>query len=207
VAAVNGALLGSDTLVLPDQRLDFVATFASAPFQHGGFALTFNENRWAMFSTGSTGTSLFARTHNGTSAIDTPLPGSWLGSPHRYRINWNGASVQFFIDGVLVATHINAQMRPTFSDFQVAAPALTVDSVEIGPYATSGTFVSRVLDAGSETTWASALSTIEIPAGTTLQLSARFGNTPVPDGTWSAFADFSSAEGDYIHRNRRSHTA
>jgi hypothetical protein len=193
-ATVNGALLGSDTLALPDQRLDFVATFTAVPFQHGGFALSFNENRWAMFSTGSTGTGLFARTHNGSAAIETPVPGSLFGSPHRYRIHWNAASVQFFVDGVLVATHnttINAQMRAMFTDFQAGGGALTVDSVEIGPYATSGTFVSRVLDVGSETTWTSAISTTEVPAGTTLQLSARFGNTPAPDGTWSSFAPVS----------------
>jgi hypothetical protein len=194
VATVDGALLGSDMLVGPDQRLNFVATFTPVAFQHGGFALSFTENLWAMFSTGSAGTGLIARTHNGSTALETPLSASVLGSAHRYGIHWNGSNVQFFVDGVLVATHnttINAQLRPTFSDFQAGGGALTVDSVEIGPYATSGTFVSRVLDVGSETTWTSAISTTEIPAGTTLQLSARFGNTPAPDGTWSSFAPLS----------------
>jgi hypothetical protein len=189
---VNGALLGSDTLVAPGRSLEFVATFSGEAFQNGGFGLSFNENLWAMFTTGQGG-GLWAKTHDGATPIDTPIQGNWLGSPHRYGITWTSTSVAFSIDGAPVASHsttIGAQMRPAFSDVSVGATGLIVDSVAMSPYATSGTFTSRVLDGSVVTNWSSAVSTTDIPPGTALTLSARFGNTPVPDGTWSAFTGF-----------------
>jgi hypothetical protein len=188
---VDGALLGSDTTLLPSQTLEFQATLSGDGFQHAGFALSFNENRWAIFSTGSGG-ALLARTHDGTNAIDTPIPGNWLGSPHQYRIDWTTTSVVFSIDGTAVATHattINADMRPAFSDLNVGGGGIVVDWVRVGPYATSGTFTSRVLDGGGPTSWSSVTSAITVPADAALTLSARFGNTPTPDGTWSSFAN------------------
>jgi hypothetical protein len=189
-ASVDGALLGIAGVRQPAQRLEFVATFSSEPSQHGGFALDFQDNRWAMFSTGSGG-GLLARTHDGTTGIDTPLPGNWLNAPHRFRVDWAASSVTFSIDGAPVATHSQAvpgPMRPIFSDFSANSQSLLVDAVQTGPYAQSGTFRSRVLDSGASTRWRSAVSTTQVPVGTTLSLSVRFGETPAPDAAWSPFA-------------------
>ena len=96
----------------------------------------------------------------------------------------------FYIDGSLVATHaqaISGQMRPAFSDLTAGGGALLLESLRVGPYAATGTFTSRVLDAGSPTDWTAIVSTAEIPAGATLSLSARFGDTSVPDVTWTSF--------------------
>jgi hypothetical protein len=192
---VNGARFAPDTIsVGPRTTLEFAATFTTEAFQHGGFALTFNENRWAMFST-STGTGIFARTHDGVSAIDTLIPGNWLGSSHSYRIDWSANSVAFFVDGIQVASHAQAiagQMRPAFSDVTFNGTGLIVDSLRLAPYATTGTFVSRALDAGSSINWNSSTSSVLTPPGTSLSLSVRFGNTSVPDGTWSSFTNVSS---------------
>ena len=79
-------------------------------------------------------------------------------------------------------------MRPAFSEFSPGADALLVSSVRLAPYATAGTFTSRILDAGSSTVWASASSVATTPAGTTLALSVRFGDTPTPDATWTSFS-------------------
>jgi len=188
-AVVDGALLGTDATLPPSQSLEFHATFSGDAYQHAGFALTFNENLWAMFSTGSGG-QLLARTHDGTSAIDTPIPGNWLGAAHQYRIDWTATSIVFSIDGNPVATNpaaISAEMRPVFSDFSAGGGGIVVDWMRLGPYATSGTFTSRVLDAGAATNWASATSTVSVPSGSVLTLGVRFGNTPTPDGTWSSF--------------------
>ena len=69
----------------PGQSLEFGATFSADPFEHVGFAVTLNENLWAMFS--ATGDGLHARTHNGGAPTDTLIPGNWLGVaapvPHR----------------------------------------------------------------------------------------------------------------------------
>ena len=122
------------------QDLEFVATFSGGSAQHGGFGLDFNDNRWAIFST-QNGGALFARTHDGVTPTDTLLPGSWLGSPHRFRIEWASAVVNFYIDGTLVASHAQAiagQLRPAFSDFSSGGDSLVIDSVRLAPYATSG---------------------------------------------------------------------
>ena len=196
-AAVNGALLTSDGLLSPGQSLEFVATFSPGAGQHGGFALDFDQTRWAIFST-QNGGALFARTHDGITPIDTLLPGSWLGSPHRFRIEWASALVTFYIDGTLVASHtqsISGPMRPAFSDFSPGGDVLLVSSVRMVPYATAGTFTSRILDAGSPTVWTSASSVTTTPTGTTLALSVRFGNTPTPDGTWTSFGSVALGNG------------
>jgi hypothetical protein len=191
LVTIDGALLTSDETLTPGQSLEFVATFSGDPFQHAGFALTFNEARWAIFSTGSDG-ALLARSNNGSTAVDTPLGAGWIGSPHRFRIVWTPKTVTFSIDGALVAAHdeaITDEMRPAFSDFNVGSGGLRVDSLRFGPYGTTGTFTSRVLDAGENINWTQVTSTVYVPEDTMLTVSVRFGNTPVPDATWTPFTE------------------
>ena len=64
-----------------------------------------------MFSTHNTGSGLYARTLNGGTASDVLIPGSWLNSPHRYRIDWLTSEVRFFIDGSLVHTRADGDQR------------------------------------------------------------------------------------------------
>ena len=134
---------------------------------------------------------LYARTHDGATPTDTLVTGNWLNAPHRYRIEWNTSSINFLIDGVVVATHaaaIAANMRPIVSDFNTGGDAIAVNWMRLSPYAAAGTFTSRVLDAGAATSWGSAMWTAVTPANTAVAVSARFGDTPVPDGTWTGFS-------------------
>ena len=191
---VDGARAQADALFGPGVALEFVAIFGTAPFQHAGFGITLNETPWSIFSTGSGG-ALYARTHNGATPTDTLLAGNWLNAPHRYRIEWNTSSVTFLIDGAVVATHpvaIATNMRPLASDFNTGADAVAVNWMRMSPYAASGTFLSRVLDAGATTTWGSATWTAVTSANTAVALSARFGGTPVPDGTWTGYSPLSA---------------
>ena len=195
-AAVNGALLTSDGLLSPGQSLEFVATFSPGAGQHGGFALDFDQTRWAIFST-QNGGALFARTHDGITPIDTLLPGSWLGSPHRFRIEWASALVTFYIDGTLVASHtqsIPARCAPRSLTSALAETASRVLRPD-GALRHRRHFTSRILDAGSPTVWTSASSVTTTPTGTTLALSVRFGNTPTPDGTWTSFGSVALGNG------------
>ena len=158
-------------------------------YQHVGFGVDFNNAPWGMFSTGRGGT-LYARTNVGSSALETPLEGTWLGAPHRYRIDWDASNVVYSIDGTVVATHavaIATSMRPLVSDYTQGGGTVTVDWLRLSPYAATGTFTSRVLDAGSSVPWGSATWTSAVPAGTSLNLSVRQGNTPTPDGSWTPF--------------------
>src|SRR5262249_33880109 len=125
-----------------------------------------------------------------SSFTDTPTPGSWLGAPHTFRIDWVASGVTYWIDRIQVASHpigITASMRPLASDANVGGGAVTVDWMRLTPYAGSGTFLSRVLDAGASVTWVDAKWTAGLPAGTSLAMSVRTGNTPTPDGTWTNF--------------------
>jgi hypothetical protein len=78
-------------------------------------------------------------------------------------------------------------MRPLISDLLVGGQKLVVDWMHMSSYSTPATFTSRVLDAGAVALWATMSWTVDQPAGTTLAMSVRFGNTVVPDGTWTAF--------------------
>jgi hypothetical protein len=187
--AVDGGRVSFDALQPGSQSLEFSGTFSTDTFEHVGLGVTFDDTPWAMFSTGNGG-GLYARTHDGTTPSDTLIPGSWIGAPHVYRIVWLPASVQYFVDGTLVATHaatITTQMRPIISNFNVGAAVATVDWMRMSPYAAAGTFTSRVLDGGQIAGWSGATWSADVPQDTTLSLAARFGNTAVPNGTWTAW--------------------
>jgi hypothetical protein len=184
----------------PGRVLEFVATFAAAAFQHVGFGDGDNSTgsggmfgstgvTWAMFSTGtSAGPNLFARLNPGG---DVNLGTGFLGSPHRYRIEWRADSVVFMVDGASLdrrAAALATPMRFGASDFDAGGATLSVDWARITPYAASGTFRSRVYDAGVPSTWDAMTWTASVPSAATLALSVRKGNTPAPDGTWTPFA-------------------
>ena len=185
----DGARVSADVAYPAGRSLEFVATFQPSAWQHVGFGVTFDETPWIMFST-YTGGALYARTNDGTQTTDTPLPGNWLGSPHRYRIDWTATNVIYSIDGAEVANHamaIPTALRPIVSDFTVGGDTLSVDWIRMSPYTASGTFLSRVLDAGGPTTWGTASWTGITRVGTSIDLQVRTGDTPVPDATWSTF--------------------
>jgi hypothetical protein len=71
--------------------------------------------------------------------------------------------------------------------------SLTVDWMRLTPYAASGTYTSKVFNAGFPATWMNASWTADAPAGTTVVVSYRTGNTAIPDGTWTAFTTVSSS--------------
>src|SRR5204863_6058918 len=114
---VDGGLASADVFQAPGRSLEFVANFGATAFEHVGFGQTLasSSESWAYFSTFNTTTALYARTGNNGLAADTLIPGDWIGSSHRYRIDWSASSVAFSIDGQLVAIHtveIAANMRP-----------------------------------------------------------------------------------------------
>ena len=196
---VDGSRSGPDALHPAGQSLEFVATFSTDTFEHAGFAVTLETEVYAIFTIKLDG-KLYARTSDSIVDISTPMPGDYLGTPHRYRIDWGVSSATYYVDGVQVANHsmtIADSMRPLFSDFNVGRGSLKVDWMRLAPYAPSGTFTSRVLDAGTEVVWSTAEWTAQLPLGTGLSLSARFGNTAIPDATWTPFSNV-NASGDSI---------
>jgi len=189
VIDVDGALVATSSFFSAGRSLEFTATFSGAPFQHAGFAVTFGEGLWAMFSSNS-GDGLYARTNNGATATNTLIPGSWFGAAHRFRIDWSAGQVDYAIDGVHVATHaiaIGASMRPVASDYSGDGNALRIDWMRLTPYASTATYTSAVFDAAAAATWTAANWTGATPAGTSVVLTIRSGNSPTPDASWTAF--------------------
>ena len=89
-------------------------------------------------------------------------------------------------------------MRVIASEFNSGGPELTVDWMRMSPYPGSGTFDSRVFDAGAGqiSDWGALSWNSAMPSGTGIAISVRTGDTPTPDGTWSAFTPIASSGGD-----------
>jgi beta-lactam-binding protein with PASTA domain len=174
--------------------IEFSANFSGDQFQHAGFAVTFDlatdAPPWAIFST-FTGGRLYARTDSGSDSRVDDLGTGLLGAFHRYRIDWKTDRVDYYVDGALVVSHpltIAGSMRPVAgSDVDAFGGTLLVDWTRMSPYAASGTFVSRVFDAHAAADWRNIQWIADSPAGTSVAVSVRTGNTPAPDGSWSAF--------------------
>ncbi len=85
-----------------------MATFGGQTIQHVGFGVDLNNSaNWAIFSTKST-EHLHRPHQQRRRGHRDALPGSLLGSPHLYRIEWDASEVRFYVDGALVATHARA---------------------------------------------------------------------------------------------------
>ncbi len=198
---MDGTRVGTNATFSPGRSLDFVATFTAGPFQHVGFGVDFFNTPWAIFSTEASGTILQARSNNAATPtptiIDTTIPGNWFGVPHHYRIEWNASNIIYYIDGAQVASHtiaIATEMRPLAAEYTHGAQILTVDWLRMSPYLTPGTFTSRVWDAVGTADWGAPEWVVDLPAGTSLEMSVRTGDTPVPNGSWSSYTPMTYGE-------------
>ncbi len=202
--SVGTARLRADGLYAPGHVLEYIATYTGGLYQAGGLGYSFDGSDgyvWATFDTAGVGTALNTNT-NGTV---TSITGSWLNAPHHYRIEWTTSGVVYIIDGIQRDSKLVTfarDMRPIFADNIADANFLRVDWVRMSPYASTGTFLSRVFDGGGITDWGVASWTAETPAGTAILLSVRSGNTTNPDdGTWTGFAPMTN--GSSINANAR----
>ncbi|MDL1916885.1 DUF4082 domain-containing protein, partial [Anaerolineae bacterium CFX4] len=198
--SLDGQRVSTDSPYSANLTLEFVATFTSQAYQNGGFGggtLTAGAGNevymnlpWAMFSTHSGG-GLSVRMNTSGGSADFAIPGgaSYLGSPHRYRVEWVTTGFNFYIDDVLVYTSpltVATPMYPAFSDFYTSTP-LTVDWARVTPYSSPCTFTSRVFGSSTPSDWADIVWTSTEPAGTAITMRVRTGETVVPDGSWSAW--------------------
>ena len=179
----------------PGSSLEFVATFGAESFQHIGFGggsdaagtggIYNGEFPWAMFSTGNGTANIKARTlpSNGDPEVQFDIPGSaaLIGSSHTYRIDWlSDGSIVYSVDGSPVYTSIGiitTGMRPAINDYNLSGVSIQVDQIEVSPpYLTSGTFESRVYDAGVAKEWEEMEWDADIPTNTSIAMEVRAGN-------------------------------
>ena len=202
---VDGAMARGTTTYAPGSSLEFTATFAAYDgtgnnkHEHIGFASStdpLNVAPWAIFSTGWTGATLQARVWAGGPFMDVPLPGSYLGVSHRYRIDWNADGFDFLVDGAPVhhePTTIASPMVVAASDLHPNTAKLALDWARVAPYNASGSYESPILDAGADgSSWHEIVWHATTPAATALGIRVRGGNTAVPDGNWSLYAPATS---------------
>jgi hypothetical protein len=162
--------------------------FAAAPYQHFGLATDLGAvagNYWAIFSTMGTTNTLYARVNANGVTQDVSL-GALPSGFHKYQVQPIPAGFQFYIDGVLQTTlsasiPSNAGLHIALSAYSTSGPGLQVASVQT----LGGTFTSSVFNAGSTAVWGTATWTANLPAGTSMIVLTRSGNTATPDGTWS----------------------
>lgn len=172
-----------------NRSVEFVATF-TALNQRAGLASDFSTRPWARFEVRNATQLLVGTGISSTTNRTTNLGGALVGAPHRFRIDWNTGNVVYSVDGVVVATHNvspSGSMRPFVGDGTAGGGGLTLSWMRLTPYPASGTYTSRVLDAGRVTTWRTASWLSSTPAGTGVTIRVRSGNTATPDATWTPY--------------------
>ncbi|HUP13702.1 MAG TPA: T9SS type A sorting domain-containing protein, partial [Niastella sp.] len=115
-----------------------------------------------------------------------------------YRIKWNENNFEFYVDSsatpvATISLTVSSGLYLQVSDVNINDGTLSVDWLRATPYVASGTYTSRVADAGAITNWGVVKYNRETPVGTTLAISVRTGNSTNPeDGTWSTFTAIDS---------------
>ncbi len=174
---------------------EFTAEFGNGAWQHLGLgAVSFEGNRYLIFSTASGGGNLYARANNNGSEQYSNLGPIPTGA-HRYHIAWSAIDaatdrVRFSVDGQLRAEFslpaAGASNYVTYISNNGTAP-LRVERATVGPaYAAAGTWSSCAIDGGASQAWTSIAWQGTVLAGGAVNVQARWG----ADGTnWSAWAD------------------
>ncbi|GGB92486.1 N,N-dimethylformamidase beta subunit family domain-containing protein [Dyadobacter sediminis] len=202
---VDGARFNTEpvtTTFSPGTSVEFVATFEAEAFQNIGFGAGNNSemfntvSTWAMFGTNNSSSSLLARVAFNGTIENIPVPGNLFGSAHRYKVVWKSNGVDFYVDNDLVyssSTAITTPMRFAASDYQSSSSSVKLDWARISPYASEGSFTSRVYDGGTDKTWQIANWAASIPSGTDIKLFQRQGNSSnTADDSWTAFTPIAS---------------
>jgi hypothetical protein len=205
-AAVTGGktTVAGGTATVSGARLTTTATYSKNTSLEAMTTLGRNQTvSWATTNTSSSIKASFSVNASGqlVASVNDGLlnnasgvaVSAWTAVPHRLRIDWTSSGMTFYVDGVQKYTHAfspiaASKLRSEFYDSAVADTNLSVDWVRIAPYSASGTFTSAVLDGGKPAGWNAVTWDADQPAGTTLIVRVRTGNTATPDATWSAWA-------------------
>ena len=193
---LDGARVGCDPMLLSPRSLEISAVFAPRPDQHAGLGTDFVDVPWVMFST-KWGRRLYARTHL-LSLEDRKLAGNWFDAPHVYRIDWNILDLIFSVDGARVAhlmVPMPGYMRALAGNERLGTQPLRVEWMRLSPYAGSGRFTSRALDAGTVVDWHRVSWDALVPEATTVAMQVRTGDAARPGRSWSPWRAVASGDG------------
>jgi len=181
--AADGAIAGTTAAFNSGSTLSFAADFTSS-YQDGGFATDLSTANVAGFST-QAGGGLWAYAGGSLVQLNNSLLNGW----HNYKIVWSGSTFTYFADGVQVAqlSWVTSNLNVQFGDLNLDGSPLAVDNVDVAPFTSTGSFTSRVLDAGRDVVWSNLVYEANVPTGATIALTYRTGETATPDGSWSGW--------------------
>ena len=187
-ATVKNATLTTSATNASGASIETLATLL--PNQSIGWVTSSNSATKIQLSV--TGTNLIATVNDGFFGTTTATAMTNYSGAHKLRIEWASTSVSFYVDDALKYTKsfntFYSNMRPSFADTVADTSNLVINWVRVGPYAATGSYVSRVMDAGISATWGAVSWDATVPTGSTLVVQVRSGTSPNPDGTWSAWA-------------------
>lgn len=193
---VVDAVLRASTTLTAGASFEAEVCFSGSPGEHLGLVGEVDLDASIMFMVDERG-HLCARNVVADRPQVTPIPGSWYGERHRFRVDWDAGLSLFALDGRTIAEHriqMREPMRPA-----VGAPGRSgrvgVSWIRTSNFPLSGTFTSEVLDLGHSSTWGCAL--LRSPALTMTGATAAFraGDSAQPDASWSEWTK-SGASGD-----------
>ena len=192
IVTLNGTRIFSSASYKPGTSMEFSAKFTLGNFENIGFAQNGNfDPFWLVIGRGGIGSdpNLYVRSSEG---VATSLGGNLLNAYHTYRIDWGSSSFMIYVDGVLTATVSKTFTQPLvtqISDYNTDGTSLSVDRISFSSYPTSGTFISRVFSLGTAPATTQVNWNATLPANTGITIAVRSGNTPIPDGSWTAFTN------------------
>ena len=187
---VDGVRVLTEATYAPGRTLEFDATFTGGMFQAAGLGVDFTDHPYAAFDTTDTMIGIYTNTNR----TRTLITGDFFGEPHHYRIDWTNTGVIYYIDGTQVHNDeivISDNLRPILADHDVGGLKLKVDWLHLSPYASQGTYQSRIFDGGGPVNWELVTWGSTTPSGTNISMFARW-NYSVPDATWTAFLPISN---------------
>jgi hypothetical protein len=202
VGVSGGNVSVAGAIVLSKQTFNLIpiegrVSFGATPFQYFGMSTDFttgaNSVYWAAFTTGGTNNTLFAEV-NANMDIQQVSLGAIPTGFHTYQVEPISGGFNFYIDDALKATIMkavptSAGMKAVLSNyFGGSQPTLQAAWVHELNYASVGTYTSSVFDAGRAVNWGAVNWTASLPAGTSIIVEVRTGNTANPDSSWSSWS-------------------
>jgi hypothetical protein len=195
ILSIGATEVDSATTFANVPPVEGMISFGGAPYQHFGLATSLSAvagNSWALFSSAGTSNTLFARVNANGTTQDVSL-GALPTGFHDYLIKPVSGGFAFYVDGVLQTTITatfpsGTNLKIVLSDYSGSAQTpLQAQWARIDSYPSSGTFTSAVFNAGRVATWGTVNWDALLPAGTSIQILTRSGNTATPDATWSGW--------------------
>jgi hypothetical protein len=135
---------------------------------------------------------------NRLNAVEARSPAeAWIAGDNGTILEWDGASWTPFSSPI--TRHLFGITAEAPTDGWIVGRIGTILK-DPPAYVPSGTYASRILDTDSATsTFMTVFWNEALPAGTTLTLASRTGDTAVPDGSWSAWsAEYAAATGTAV---------